>query len=111
MRRRLLVSIVTLPFLILAGLAIAGAASAGGGCHGGTGVPSTAVGSVVKIDGCTFLPTVTITPVGSEVRFINGGPQVHDITGRPEDRWKSPVLEAGENWSWRFVKAGVYPYS
>jgi plastocyanin len=111
MRRRLLVSIATLPFLVLLGLAVAGGATAGGGCHGGTGATaSTASSTVVRIDGCTFQPTVNQVPVGVLVTFLNtsGGP--HDVTGG-SGGWRSPMLDGGASYTHRFTESGVYPYS
>ncbi len=111
MRRRLLVSIATLPFLVPLGLAVAGGATAGGGCHGGTGATaSTASSTVVRIDGCTFQPTVNQVPVGVLVTFLNtsGGP--HDVTGG-SGGWRSPMLNGGASYTHRFTESGVYPYS
>lgn len=110
MRRRLLVSIAAVPFLLFLGLIAAGAATAGGGCHGGTVVPSEATSTVVKIDGCTFLPAVTRVPIGTEVRFLNTGMGPHDVSGG-SGGWGSPILEPGRSFAHRFVRAGVYPYS
>jgi plastocyanin len=110
MRRRLLVSIATLPFLVILGLVAAGAATAGGGCHGGTGVPSEATATVVKIDGCTFLPTITRVPVGTAVLFLNSGAGPHDVTGR-SGAWGSRMLDPGQSFTQRFTAAGLYPYS
>lgn len=111
MRRRLLVSIAAVPFLLILGLVAAGAATAGGGCHGGTGATaSTASSTVVRIDGCTFRPTVNQVPVGVLVTFLNtsGGP--HDVTGA-SGGWGSPMLEGGASYAHRFTESGVYPYS
>jgi plastocyanin len=110
MRRRLLVSIATVPFLLVLGVLAAGGASAGGGCHGGTGTPSEATSTVVKIDGCTFLPTITRVPVGTDVHFLNSGTGPHDVTGR-SGTWGSPILEPGRSFAHRFIAAGIYPYS
>lgn len=111
MRRRLLVSIATLPLLVMLGLAAASIATAGGGCHGGTGATaSTASSTVVRIDGCTFQPTVNQVPVGVLVTFLNtsGGP--HDVTGG-SGGWRSPMLDGGASYTHRFTESGVYPYS
>lgn len=111
MRRRLLVSIATVPLLLILGLIATGAATAGGGCHGGTGATaSTASSTVVRIDGCTFQPTVNQVPVGVLVTFLNtsGGP--HDVTGG-SGGWKSPILDGGAAYTHRFTESGVYPYS
>ena len=114
MRRRLLVSIATLPLLLVLGLAVAGGATAGGGCHGGTGTAAIAGSSaVVKIDGCTFAPTIDQVPVGASVMFLNTSPGPHDVTGGSAQGsgWASPILEAGASYSHRFTQAGNYPYS
>jgi plastocyanin len=110
MRRRLLVSIATLPLLLILGLAAAGGAGAGGGCHGGTAAPTEATATVVKIDGCTFAPTITRVPVGTEIRFLNSGIVAHDVTER-SGIWGSPILEVGRSYAHRFTAAGIYPYS
>jgi plastocyanin len=110
MRRRLLASIATLPLLAVLGLAVAGIASAGGGCHGGTGTPSAASAAVVKIDGCTFLPTIDQVPVGATVTFLNSADVPHDVTGR-SGSWGSQTLESGGSYAHRFTEAGMYPYS
>ena len=72
MRRNDHLSLALLPFVLLLGWAAAGAALAGGGCHGGERTTATeGSATVVKIDGCTFAPTVTRVPVGAEVTFLN----------------------------------------
>lgn len=110
--RRLVRLLLLTPFLLLIGLAAAGGpVAAGGGCHGGEGVVATeAASSVVRIDGCTFGPTVTRVPVGTEVTFVNTSMSTHDVTGRMGE-WGSEVLEVGQRYSHRFGTAGVYAYS
>jgi plastocyanin len=115
MRRSLLRLFVVLSMLVAAGSLAAVVVRAGGGCHGSeTAVPSEAVGTtVVKIDGCLFLPTVSRVAVGSTVTFLNSGTGPHDVTGttgRP-DEWKSPLLEPGASYRHAFAKPGVYAYS
>ena len=110
MRRRFLASIAGLSLLVLAGLATAGVAGAGAGCHGGTGVPSADSTAFVKIDGCTFLPTIDQVPVGASVTFLNSSKAPHDVTGR-SGTWGSRMLEAGASFVHRFTAAGIYPYS
>ena len=111
MRRRIRLLIASIPLLMLLGFAAAGFATAGGGCHGGEGATTTeASSSVVKIDGCTFAPTVTRVPVGTEVRFLNTSLAGHDIIGRNHE-WGTDLLAAGASYSQKFRAAGVYPYS
>lgn len=108
--RRLLVSIATLSFLLVLALVAAGGATAGGGCHDQGAVASAASASVVKIDGCTFLPTIDRVPVGASVTFLNSGTGPHDISGR-SGTWGSRMLEPGSSFAHRFAVAGIYPYS
>jgi plastocyanin len=110
MSRRIAITVISLGLLALA-WAAPPVALAGGGCHGGTGtVAVEASSSVVKIDGCTFAPTVDRVPAGTVVTFLNSGTGPHDITGTQQE-WGSPTLEPGETWTMGFQKAGVYPYS
>ncbi len=111
MRRTIFVSIALLPFILVLGWAGAGVVLAGGGCHGGeqaTAMEGSA--TVVKIDGCTFAPSVTRVPVGAEVTFLNMSLAPHDVTGRNRE-WGTPNLDVGASFATRFGKAGVYPYS
>jgi plastocyanin len=113
MRRNVTVSLALLPFVLLLGWAAAGVALAGGGCHfAGTSEPLTgeAASTVVKMDGCTYAPTVTRVPVGAQVRFVNSSQTYHDVTGRNHE-WGTDVLDAGEEYRHQFATAGVYPYS
>jgi plastocyanin len=110
--RRLVRFLLLTPFLLLIAFAAAGSpVAAGGGCHGGEGAVATeATSSVVRIDGCTFGPTVTRVPVGTEVTFLNTSMSPHDVTGRMGE-WGSKTLEVGQRFAHRFGAAGVYAYS
>lgn len=113
MRRFLAVLSMTIPLTAVLVFIAAGAVLAGGGCHGQVArdaVPSEASESVVKLDGCTYAPTITRVPIGTEVRFINGSDTDHDVTGR-DGAWGSGQLVRGASFSHRFVDAGLYPYS
>jgi plastocyanin len=111
MRRAITISLALVPFILVLGWAAAGVALAGGGCHQGIGAaPAEGNATVVKIDGCTFAPTVTRVPVGTQVRFLNTSPQFHDITGR-NGEWGSDTLQDGQSFSHSFAVAGLYPYS
>jgi plastocyanin len=111
MRRHYRLLIASVPLLVLLGLASAGVVSAGGGCHAEV-EPIAKEGSstTVKIDGCTFAPTITRVPVGMEVRFINDSGSTHDVTGR-KSSWGSGQLDIGESYTHRFTAPGIYPYS
>jgi len=111
MRRSITVSIALLPFILVLGWAAAGVAMAGGGCHANVeAIPTEASVTTVKIDGCTYAPTITRVPVGAEVRFINASGQTHDVTGRKFE-WGSGELASGKSYARRFAAAGLYPYS
>jgi plastocyanin len=111
MRRNLSLSIALVPFLLALSWATAGFALAGGGCHQGEGAdPIEGNATVVKIDGCTFAPAVTRVAVGTEVRFLNSSPQMHDVTGR-NGAWGSAMLKDGQSYALRFSVPGLYPYS
>jgi plastocyanin len=110
MRRHIRLLVASIPLVAVLGLAAAGAA-AGGGCHAeNEAYPSEAKTAVVKIDGCTFAPTVDRIPVGGEVRWINSSESMHDVTGRRFE-WGSGELWPGKSYTHRFATAGVYPYS
>jgi plastocyanin len=113
MRRRYALPLFTSALLLIAALGFATSAAAGGGCHaeGATeAVASEAAATVVKIDGCTFAPSVTRVPTGTEVRFINSSPAQHDVIGRMGG-WGIDTLPSGAEFKHRFATAGVYPYS
>ena len=113
MRRRITLLLAALPLILTLGWAAAGAVLAGGGCHGANAVeawPTEGNATVVKIDGCTFAPTVTRVPLGAEVRFLNTSQSGHDIVGRAR-AWGTDRLDSGAEFSYRFTTPGVYPYS
>ena len=111
MRRTISVSLALLPFVLVLGWAAAGVALAGGGCHEGVGAtPAEGNATVVKIDGCTYAPTVARVAIGTEVRFLNTSPQFHDVTGR-NGEWGSATLQSGQSFAMRFAAPGLYPYS
>ena len=94
MRRTISVSLALLPFVLVLGWAAAGVALAGGGCHEGVGATATeGNATVVKIDGCTFAPTVAARADRHRGRFLNTSPQSHDVTGR-NGEWGSATLQS-----------------
>jgi plastocyanin len=112
MRRRTALFLIVLPFLLVLGWAAAGSALAGGGCHKQVeAYASEASGATtIKLDGCTFAPSITRVPVGTEVKWVNAADQVHDVVGRKFE-WGSEALANGQSFTHRFATAGVYPYS
>jgi plastocyanin len=111
MRRRITLLLTGVPLILLLGWAAAGAALAGGGCHGENGATATeAASSVVMLDGCTFAPTITRVPAGTEVRWLNKSGQIHDVTGHRFE-WGSDALVDGASFAHRFASTGIYAYS
>jgi plastocyanin len=111
MRRRHALAALCPILVILAALGSATGAAAGGGCHSSTEtIASEGSSAVVKIDGCTYAPSITRVPVGTEVRWVNNSGQIHDVTGR-RWQWQSRALGAGESYARRFTAVGVFPYS
>lgn len=109
MTRRLASVLATLA-AILAALAVTPSVVAGGGCHDTGAVPSDASSSVVRLDGCTFLPTVNRVPLDVEVTFLNTSQAPHDVTGR-SGTWRSRTLQPGQSFATTFTERGIYPYS
>ena len=113
MSRRVPVILVTLGLLLGAGLLAVPVALGGGGCHPGEGagaVHGDAPTTVVKMDLCTFAPTIARVAVGSRVEFLNSDRMPHVVTGE-RGSWSSPQLEPGASFAQVFAVAGVHPYS
>lgn len=98
-------------------LAVIGAPTlvqAGGGCHGdgnGASAYMEADGTtVIRMDVCTFVPTVSRVPIGTTVRFLNTSTIDHAVVGRLTT-WGSDVLSPGKEYAQRFDAAGTYPYT
>lgn len=116
MRRRVfsfLSSLATLGVLLVAGLAAVPGALAGGGCHADmTGAVHTDGGaSVVRMDICSFEPTVARVAVGSGVTFLNTSTIGHVVLGRGQSWGGGDTLDPGQSRVQRFGEAGVFPYS
>src|SRR3990170_4855253 len=86
-------------------------ALAGGGCHAPDGsVYTEGPATVIRMDVCSFGPTVARVPIGTTVQFLNTAPNEHLVIGRAMT-WGSDVLEPGASYSNRFGEAGIYAYS
>jgi len=85
---------------------------AGGGCHVEP-VNGYMEGNatVVRMDACSFEPTVVRVPVGTTVRFLNTAPNDHAVAGRRNLWGHEDILVPGAEFSEQFATAGVYPYS
>jgi plastocyanin len=116
MRRRLtaLFGLLAATAGLLVWLGAAPLTSAGDPCYHGFTMPGDTTGSdaQVKLMPCAFAPTVTSVGVGATVTFFNGPDFTHLITGANQS-WGSRDVELapGKTVSYRFDKAGVYPYA
>jgi len=113
MRRRTLAAIALGPVLLLVALWVAPlAAQAGGGCHvpGPGSVYTEGSTTVIRMDVCSFAPTIARVPVGTAVRFLNSSTIEHAVVGR-SGTWASDIVRPGAEFSTTFAAAGTYPYS
>jgi plastocyanin len=111
MPRRTLASLVLVALLLLLIVVAPAAVKAGGGCHGPDGSTYMEGSStVVRMDVCSFAPTVARVPVGTEVRFLNTATVDHMVTGR-SGTWGSDMLRPGAEFAETFTAAGTYPFS
>lgn len=94
----------------LVALAATPAVLAGGGCHGAGTPASVGTATVLKIDGCTFMPSIDRIAVGTRVTWVNTSNAQHDVTGT-QSAWGSPPLDVGDSYSQTFTQPGLYPYS
>jgi plastocyanin len=111
-RRPIAASIIAVFALLVGGDVIRPAtAHAGSGCHGPDGsVYTEGPATVVRMDVCSFGPTVVRVPVGTTVRFLNTAPNEHLVIGRA-GTWGSGTLAPNAEFSERFDAAGIYPFS
>lgn len=99
---------------VLLGLMAAPATRAGDPCYHGTVIPprTDAAETQIKVGPCFFGPTVARVPVGATVTFFNGPGFTHLITGANAEWGSRDVeLKPDASVSYRFGKAGVYPYA
>ena len=69
--------------------------------------PAPRSGSDVAIEGFAFTPATIDVSAGTEVTWINSDPTEHTVTG---DGFGSNNLAAGDRFSHRFSRQGVYRY-
>jgi plastocyanin len=112
MSRRVLFLVASLGLLVAGSLATVPAVLAGGGCHADlTGaVHNDGATSVVRMDVCSFEPTVARVAVGAEVTFLNTAGLDHVVSGRGNS-WGGENLRPGSSLVTSFREPGVYPYS
>jgi plastocyanin len=111
-RRSIANRLIVMGALTLALTAAAPASTlAGGGCHAPDGsVYTEGPATVIRMDVCSFGPTIARVPIGTTVQFLNTAPNQHQVLGRAMT-WGSDVLDSGASYSNRFVEAGIYAYS
>lgn len=110
MARRIL-ALASTALLGLAAIAAPALVQAGGGCHDDGSVYMEGEGTtVIRMDVCSFAPTVSRVPVGTTVRFLNTSTIDHAVLGR-STTWGSDILSPGKEFSERFDAAGTYPYA
>jgi Icc protein len=63
----------------------------------------------VSVDNFSFAPATTVVPAGSTITWTNRDDIPHTVVST-ERRFKSPVLDTGEQFSHRFDAAGTYQY-
>lgn len=112
MSRRSIATATLVPFVLLIAALAAPATQAGGGCQRNDGsVYSEAEGNIViRMDVCSFSPTINHVPVGATVRFLNTSNVEHAVVGR-SSTWASAILPVGGEYSETFDAAGMYPFS
>jgi plastocyanin len=110
MSRRILLTILV-PAALLLVVAVPAVVRAGGGCHepGPGAVYTEGNATVVRMDVCSFAPTIARVAVGTEVRFLNTANIEHMVLGR-NGTWGSQVLQPGMEYSEAFTSAGTYPF-
>jgi plastocyanin len=68
-----------------------------------------AASAAVNIDNFVFGPQTITVPVGTTVTWTNKDDIPHTSVST-EGVFKSKVLDTDENFSYKFTKAGTYPY-
>ena len=72
----------------------------------GQGKPA---GKDIVVDNFSFAPATTAVPVGTAVTWTNKDDAPHNVVST-QRKFKSPVLDTGEQFSHTFEAPGTYPY-
>src|SRR5215216_2481690 len=81
--------------------------AAGGGCHGLDGsTHMEGSATVVRMDACSFSPTVARVPVGTEVRFLNTATVIHAVAGERNEWGSDGNIGLGAEIRQRFDQRG-----
>src|SRR5579863_2032948 len=70
---------------------------------------SSAAPAAIKIDNFSFGPQTITVPVGATVTWTNSDDIPHTAVST-DGVFKSKVLDTDEKFSYKFDKAGIYPY-
>jgi plastocyanin len=70
---------------------------------------SSAAGAEIKIDNFAFVPQTITVSVGSTVTWTNKDDIPHTAVST-DGVFKSKVMDTDEKFSFKFTKAGTYPY-
>jgi len=70
---------------------------------------AAADGTHVVVDNFSFAPTTATVPVGTTVTWTNRDDIPHNVVN-PEQKFKSPILDTDERFSYTFDVAGTYKY-
>lgn len=110
-----LVKALAAALLVLGSLIVAApAVVAGDPCYHGFELPTRSEGTdpQIKLMPCAFAPTVVRVAPGTTVTWFNGPDFTHLITGADQEWGDRDVeVQPGKQVSYRFDKAGVYPYA
>ena len=63
----------------------------------------------VKIDNFSFMPASMTVPAGTTVTWVNRDDVPHNVVST-EKKFKSPVLDTDEQFSYKFTDPGAYEY-
>ena len=100
--------------LVLSSFGIATPVAAGDPCYHDFDIPPLTEGTdpQVKLMPCAFAPTVVRVAPGTTVEFYSGPYDVHLITGAGQE-WGSrdDEIQPDSMVSFRFLRAGTYPYA
>lgn len=66
-------------------------------------------GTEVRVDNFTFAPDTVTVPVNTTVTWVNKDDIPHVIASN-DGVFKSKALDTDQRYSYRFSKAGTYPY-
>ena len=102
---------VSIAALIAIGILSAGAPRAGSRNFPAAAGQQKTEAPEVKIDNFSFGPAALTVPVGTTVTWTNRDDIPHTVVSSDDPKvFKSKVLDSDEKFSFKFEKAGTYPY-